>query len=90
MDNYAYILQDETSKITAIIDPSEPEPIIQKLQKLKLEPSYILNTHHHYDHTDGNLAIKQRYGAKVVANINDSSRIPGFDIGVTPREKILA
>ena len=86
MDNYAYILQDKKSGISAVIDPSEPEPIIQKLQELKLEPSYILNTHHHFDHTDGNLALKQRYGAKVVANINDSSRIPGFDIGVTPGE----
>ncbi|KAK8947492.1 putative hydroxyacylglutathione hydrolase 2, chloroplast [Platanthera guangdongensis] len=27
--------------------------------------TYILNTHHHYDHTAGNMELKERYGAKV-------------------------
>ena len=84
MDNYAYILQDGATGISAVLDPSEPQPIIQKLDELGLEPQYILNTHHHFDHTDGNLELKQRYKAQVVANANDASRIPGFDIGVAP------
>lgn len=84
MDNYAYILQDSATGISAVLDPSEPEPIIQKLDELGLKPQYILNTHHHFDHTDGNLELKQRYKAQVVANANDASRIPGFDIGVAP------
>ena len=82
MDNYSYLIRDKASNISAIIDPSEAKPIIDKCQELGIAPQYILNTHHHYDHTDANLEIKEKYGAKVVGNIKDSSRIPGFDIGV--------
>ena len=89
MDNYSYILQDEVSGICAIMDPSEVAPIIQKLTTLKITPNYILNTHHHFDHTDGNAELKQIYGAKVVGNIADSHRIPEFDIGVTPQETFM-
>ena len=90
MDNYSYILHDDKSGVTAIIDPSENQPIIQKLNELKLQPQYIFNTHHHFDHTDGNLELKKLYNAKVVGNINDSHRIPGIDIKLTPQETYSA
>ena len=82
MDNYSYILHDKKGGITAVIDPSENAPIIKKLQELGLELDYILNTHHHFDHTDGNLELKEMFGAKVIGNIKDASRIPGFELGV--------
>ncbi len=82
MDNYSYILLDETSGISAVVDPSEVAPIINKLNELGLKPNYILNTHHHFDHTDGNAEIKKIYNAKVVGNIADSHRIPELDIGL--------
>lgn len=82
MDNYAYLIVDEKTQTSAIIDPSEPAPIIQKCEELQIKPQYILNTHHHFDHTDGNRAIKQKYNCQVVGNIKDSHRIPEFDIGV--------
>lgn len=86
MDNYSYILTDRESGISAIIDPSEAAPIIKRCTELGVKPQYILNTHHHFDHTDANLELKNLYNAKVVGNINDASRIPGFDIGVIPGE----
>lgn len=82
MDNYSYILQDAASGTTAVVDPSEAAPIIAKLDELGLKPDFILNTHHHFDHTDANEELKQKYGAKVVGNQADAHRIPGFDIGV--------
>lgn len=84
MDNYSYILHDDHSGVTAVVDPSENAPIIRRLQDLNLHPQYIMNTHHHFDHTDGNLELKELYDAKVIGNINDAARIPGFDIGVEP------
>ncbi len=84
MDNYSYILIDEPSGTCAVVDPSEPAPIIAKLEQLNCRPQYILNTHHHFDHTDGNLELKNLYNAKVVGNQYDAARIPGFDIGVEP------
>lgn len=85
MDNYSYLLVDEATKTSAVIDPSEAAPIINKCQELGVEVNYILNTHHHFDHTDANLEIKEKFGAKVVANEADKERIPGFDIGITPQ-----
>lgn len=82
MDNYAYLLVDEATGKSAIIDPSEVAPIVAKCQELNIKPDYIFNTHHHFDHTDGNLELKALYGAKVVGNEADKQRIPGFDIGV--------
>ena len=82
MDNYAYLIVDEASQTSAVIDPSEAAPIIAKCNELNIKPQYILNTHHHFDHTDGNLALKEIYNCQIVGNIKDSHRIPGFDIGV--------
>jgi hydroxyacylglutathione hydrolase len=47
------------------VDPSEAMPIIDALEKRNQNLTYILNTHHHYDHTGGNLELKAKYGAKV-------------------------
>ena len=82
MDNYAYILIDEATGISAVLDPSEAAPIIKKCSELAVTPAYILNTHHHFDHTEGNLELKERYGAQIVGAAKDAHRIPGIDITV--------
>lgn len=64
-DNYAYILHDEDTGTVGVVDPSEAEPIMDSLRRSGRNLTYILNTHHHYDHTGGNLELKDRYGAKV-------------------------
>jgi len=82
-DNYAYLVAYGDS--CAVVDPSEPGPVIAALKREGLTLTHILNTHHHGDHTGGNLALKQAFGALVVGPGHDSARIPGLDIGV--REK---
>ena len=42
--------------------------------------THIFNTHHHYDHVDGNLFLKEKYGATIVGSKADEKRIPGIDI----------
>ena len=79
-DNYAYLLIDNTNNTACIIDPSEASPIINYLEKNKIKLSFILNTHHHYDHVGGNKKLKEIYGAKVIGYIDDKKRIPGIDI----------
>jgi hydroxyacylglutathione hydrolase len=47
-----------------IVDPGlEPDKIIEYLDKQKLTPAAILNTHGHGDHIGGNAALKQRFPA---------------------------
>ena len=79
-DNYAYLLIE--AGFCAVIDPSEAAPVEAALAARGLKLTHILNTHHHWDHSGGNLALKEAHGATVVGPENDRARIPGIDIGV--------
>jgi hydroxyacylglutathione hydrolase len=88
-DNYAYVLRNEDNDLTAVIDPSLSSPVQDFLNKKGWKLDYILNTHHHYDHTDGNLELKTDNNAKVVGSLSDKSRIPGIDIFVSEKEPFV-
>ena len=79
-DNYAYLVK--TGDVCAVVDPSEPEPVRAALARRGWKLTHILNTHHHLDHTGGNLALKAETGAVVVGPGKDAGRIPGIDSGV--------
>lgn len=79
-DNYAYLVK--AGDAVAVVDPSEPGPVTAALGTRGWRLSHILNTHHHLDHTGGNLALKQATGARVVGPAKDAARIPGIDVGV--------
>ena len=79
-DNYAYIISDKNFKTVGVIDPSEANPVIQFLKKNDLKLSYILNTHHHFDHIGGNIELKKKFNCKIVGFKDDQHRIPGIDI----------
>jgi len=81
-DNYSYLIIDDKSNNSCVIDPSEATPIIEYLEKNNIKLDFILNTHHHYDHVGGNKELKERYNAKVVGYIDDGKRIPEIDITV--------
>ncbi|GLT91647.1 hypothetical protein SLE2022_095230 [Rubroshorea leprosula] len=86
-DNYAYLLHDVDTGTVGVVDPSEASPLINALNRKNWNLNYILNTHHHYDHTGGNLELKARYGAKVIGSALDRDRIPGIDIVLNNGEK---
>ncbi len=77
-DNYTYLLEASNGE-TAIIDAGESTPIIAALKSKELGLNYILITHHHYDHIDGALPLKQHYNAKILAPKKDKHRIPNID-----------
>jgi len=83
-DNYAYLVSD--AGLCAVIDPSEAEPVEAALRARGVKLTHILNTHHHWDHTGGNGALKKAHGAVVVGPAKDRERIPGIDIGVEERQ----
>jgi len=85
-DNYAYVINDNNSKTVAVVDPSEALPIINFLEKKNLKLNYILNTHHHFDHTGGNDELKKKYSAKIIGFKGDKHRIPGIDIALENNE----
>ncbi|MBA0801234.1 hypothetical protein Gohar_011611 [Gossypium harknessii] len=86
-DNYAYLLHDADTGTVGVVDPSEAVPIIDALSRKNWNLTYILNTHHHHDHTGGNAVLKARYGAKVIGSGIDKDRIPGIDIVLKDGDK---
>jgi hydroxyacylglutathione hydrolase len=80
-DNYAYLIR--AGELCAVVDPSEPAPVERALAARGWRLTHILNTHHHFDHTGGNLPLKEEFGAIVVGPEKDRDRIPGIDIGVS-------
>ena len=85
-DNYGYLLHDPASGETGIVDPSEAAPVLAAARERGWRLTHILNTHHHHDHTGGNLALKQATGAAIVGPAPDRARIPGIDIALDEGE----
>ena len=75
MQNYSYIVSDVATKETIIIDPSwdlvELELVIKRDL---LDIKYIINTHHHFDHTTGNEQMAQSTGAPIAQHV--ASHLP--------------
>lgn len=78
-DNYGVLIHDPASGATASIDAPEEAPIVAALDETGWTLSHVLVTHHHSDHTGAIPALKSRFGATVVGNRADASRIPGLD-----------
>jgi len=66
-DNYIWLLRNHSKKLTAVIDPAEAEPVEKILLKNNWWLNQIINTHHHYDHTNGNLKLMEKYNAELIA-----------------------
>jgi hydroxyacylglutathione hydrolase len=86
-DNYAYLVRDGAAEATAVVDPSEADPVLKMARARGWTPTHILNTHHHHDHTGGNLRLKEATGAVIVGPRADRERIPGIDIAVAEGER---
>ncbi len=81
-DNYVYLLRDEQEGACAAVDPSLATPVLTALARLGWRLTHVLNTHHHHDHTGGNLELKQATGCTIVGHRRDAARIPGIDLAV--------
>lgn len=77
-DNYAYLLVCPKTRASAVVDPSEGEPVQAELEKRGLALTAILNTHHHWDHVGGNEMLRVRHpGVRIFGHASDRGRIPG-------------
>lgn len=81
-DNYAYLVHDSDAGLTAVVDPSEAPPVKAALERRGWTLTHILNTHHHFDHTGGNVPLKEEFGAQIVGPGKDRGRFAGIDAGV--------
>jgi hydroxyacylglutathione hydrolase len=66
-DNYIWLVQGHTPDRVAVVDPGDETPVLRRLEQGGLQPVAILCTHHHWDHTGGIQALRDRYHIPVYA-----------------------
>jgi len=80
-DNYGYLLHDPVSGHTAAIDTPCGTTYQQELERRGWKLTHILNTHHHKDHTGGNVELKGS-DVTVIGPQNEKEKIPVIDHAV--------
>ncbi len=67
--NFSYIIGDDKTRSAAIIDPAwEVDKLLKLCEESGLKVSYVINTHSHHDHVEGNEAVANRTGARIVTH----------------------
>ena len=80
-----YIVEDEETKETMVVDPGgEPEKIIDMLDALGIDSiKYIYLTHCHGDHFGGIIELRKVKGGKVLIHRDDAEGLYNKDISLT-------
>jgi glyoxylase-like metal-dependent hydrolase (beta-lactamase superfamily II) len=79
--NFGYLVGDEGSKEAAIIDPAyAPEKLVKAADGHGLKVKYIICTHSHFDHTNGNERANKLTGARIVLH-KEASAMHDISVG---------
>ncbi|PYT06906.1 MAG: metal-binding protein [Acidobacteria bacterium] len=74
----SYLVADREAGEGIIVDSgADPEPIVAAARTLGVKVLWIVNTHHHHDHTAGNEALRRELGADVAVHVLEAALIPG-------------
>ncbi|MDE1726200.1 MAG: MBL fold metallo-hydrolase [Thaumarchaeota archaeon] len=86
MQNFTYVIEDEQTNEAIIVDPSwDLDLVLEVIEKNSLQVKYVINTHHHFDHTIGNDAIVRKTGAKILQHKSSTLK---NDMTVSEGDKI--
>jgi len=67
--NFGYLVGDRAAQVAAAIDPAHnPGLVAERAEGQGLNIQWILNTHGHTDHVNGNAELKQLTGAKIAVH----------------------
>jgi hydroxyacylglutathione hydrolase len=87
-DNYGYLVVCNKTNTAAIVDPSEADPVLRRVEQEKVTLKAILNTHHHRDHTGGNEGLLAKWKLDVYGHKTDTQRIPGLTQAIEEEDEI--
>jgi hydroxyacylglutathione hydrolase len=88
-DNFGVLLHCPESGLTACIDAPELAPIKAAAEKRGWKITHIFTTHHHGDHVEANLALKEAYGCEIIGPRNEAVAIPGIDRTVADGDEFM-
>ncbi len=78
-DNFGVLLHCPETGETASIDAPEYGAILAAAERRGWRITHIFTTHHHGDHVEANLALKEHFGCEIYGPRNESVAIPGID-----------
>jgi len=85
-DNYIWLVHDDASGETAVVDPGDAAPALAEAERRGWTIGQVWNTHWHPDHTGGNLAVKEATGATISGTAAEN--IPGRDIQLSEGSEV--
>ena len=77
--NYNYIVVCSKTKQAIIIDPLDAKACLAVVKELHLSVKYVINTHEHWDHIQGNEDVVKETGALIIAHAFAEGKIPNVD-----------
>jgi hydroxyacylglutathione hydrolase len=78
-DNYVWLLHDDASAETVVIDPAVADPVLEAAAARGWMIGQIWNTHWHGDHVGGNAAIKAATGCVIIGPAAEAAKIGTLD-----------
>jgi hydroxyacylglutathione hydrolase len=85
-DNYLWLVHDEASGETAVVDPGDAAPVLAEAERRGWTIGQVWNTHWHPDHSGGNLAVKAATGARISGPAGED--IPGRDVDLREGDEV--
>jgi hydroxyacylglutathione hydrolase len=84
--NFSYVAGDMVSGDAVVFDPAwRVDLLLAILERNGLTCKYIVNTHAHFDHIDGNASLQRKTGSRII--MHESSKLKK-DIGVKDGEML--
>lgn len=81
-DNYVWLVHDDASGETLVIDPGDASPVLDAAAARGWTITQVWNTHWHPDHTQGNAAVVAATSAKLTGPKREAEKIAGLDTTV--------
>ena len=85
-DNYIWLVHDDASGETAVVDPGDAAPALAEAERRGWTIGQVWNTHWHPDHTGGNLAVKEATGATISGTAAEN--IPARDVSLSEGSEV--
>ncbi len=87
-DNYVGVVREPGSGLVLVVDPGEKGVAPEFLAARGWRPSLILNTHHHWDHVNGNDELRSGFQAQLIASAIDGAKIANVDRVLSDGERL--